>query len=286
MTIVFYDIENIARGRGKLRATHNLEAVYHSITSYPEVGSIAEHRAYYGHATVGEQVKGLLKKLNISSLETQKPKRQAPGQYKNFTDLHIFIDALHLAYTDPEVECFVLASYDCDFFVLAGRLHQLGKTVIVFDKENLEPALFLGPKKKVKQDPNHIKQVNRVLKSLAHKYNSILNFDELVNKIIAKGMEDDSFCTMLHSNGINISNIYQQIKLIPRKKAFTYKQGGQKKMPCAFAKALLDTKFCVVEQNGLFFVMEKELTPEGAVLIFPQTEDDSTTAAIDDEACI
>ena len=280
MTIVFYDIENIARAKGKKSAVHNLEAVYQSIVSFPEVGKIVEHRAYYGRATVGEQVKGLLKRLHILSVETEKPKIRPHGQYKNFTDLHIFTDALHVAYTNPEVECFVLASYDCDFFVLAGRLHQLGKMVIVFDKESLEPTLFLSPKKKVKQDLNAVRQVNRVLKAVAQKYSGILDFEELVCRMITKSMEDDTFRAVLQGSGINISGIYQHIKLTPRKKALTYKQGGQKKMPPAFAKALLGSKFCVVERGGLFFVMEKELVPEGGVLVFPQIEDHSASAAI------
>jgi len=68
-------------------------------------------------------------------------------------------------------------------------------------------------------------------------------------------------------------------------KKISYKQNGEKKMHLAFARALLDSEFCVVQRGALFFVMEKESAPEDAAIILPQDEHGETQDKSIDTPC-
>lgn len=272
MTVVFYDIENIIGSfssyKQKCTKLLLLEPIYDAVVHDPDVEDILEHRAYAW--TCPAYLKPEMKELNISFIETKKPVVQYNAhkehQIKNYADLHIFIDALDFAYTNPNTHCFVLVSHDSDFLVLADKLTSMGKRVIVFNKKDKLPAVFTKP------HPQAIKislssHIDKTLKSRLKQYKSMDNFKLLVNEVLEKCSEDKTFYTNLCADGVNISSLYQHIQNLSPTKKISYKQTGETKMPLAFAKALSDSRFCVVERENLFYIMARESLPENANII-------------------
>ncbi|MCL1807011.1 MAG: NYN domain-containing protein [Oscillospiraceae bacterium] len=267
MTIVFYDIENII---GRIKQYHRLIIEYMENTS--DFGEVAEHRAYCTwRSPKSLELKYELQGLGISFIETKPPSRHYE-RIKNFADLHIFIDALDIAYTRPEIQNFVLVSCDSDFLVLAEKLTQMGKKTIIFNKIHKSPEEFTLRIPQAAATLNESAHAKRVLKASVDKHGNIKEFGALVNAVLEECVKSKIFYSVLHTHGISISSIYQHIQNIPRKKKISYKQSGEKKMQIGFAKVLSDSKFCVAEINDTFFVIDKDVIPSDAKIVLPQED--------------
>jgi hypothetical protein len=271
MTVVFYDIENIVLSIPHGKKSYRLKPVYDAVMRFPEIGVVGEQRGYcMWHHNVYQPIRKEMDRLGIHLRVTKKPVINRRIHYiKNYSDLYIFLDAIEIAYTHPDVDCFVLVSYDSDFTVLAEKLFEMGKQVIIFDSdEKLQPFCFQPPvpPEKNEKESTHIK---KMVFECTKKYGGIKDFGSIVNKVL-DGVSEDELCNrVLTKNGFNISSFYHTMK--NAYDYISYKKGGIKNMPLSFAAALQDTRFCVCKRGEQFFLRLRDTVDEDEVIVVEVT---------------
>ena len=100
---------------------------------FPEFVSILEKKGTLLHRRVyGDFSSSYLSLWKERSLRCQfLPIQQFQKAGGNSTDMRLIIDAMDILYTNPEIDCFCLASGDADYISLITRLKESGKKVIV-----------------------------------------------------------------------------------------------------------------------------------------------------------
>lgn len=93
------------------------------------------------------------------------------------------------------------------------------------------------------------------------------DFNEHIIKILTHCSKQSGFKVLLHSHGVSLVCFYQILKnRFPKK--IMYKQNGEKKLHTSFARAILNSEFCVCEmENGLFFIFHRDARPASARIV-------------------
>ena len=269
MTVVFYDAENMA-----IKKT-----ILNCVCTLPNIEEIIDHRVYYTRVSNEQALNDLFQDVSSTIIKVNKPSGvKGMKSAKNFLDFHIFADALRLAYTKNEIETFVFVSHDSDFLVLADHLVNMNKKVLVLKKESF--TIHELSKKTTVPSPmrnsTYIKhKITECSKQPAKKTQT---FDSRLNGVLDACIKCENFHSILVKEGINISSLHSIIKSNSNK--FMYKQTGEKKMHLAFAKALVGSRFCVIQKDSLFYVTEHASVSDNSVIVtFDENAVDITTSA-------
>lgn len=261
MNVVFYDTENL--NLSKKNQSCKLREIHRSIPLLPDLEGAIEHRLYFTNTESGAKLKDAFPDLNNKFLLFHRPRKK---KVRNFLDFYIFMDAVALAYTRPQIEHFIIVSKDSDFFILAQYLRGIGKKVSLFEQNSLVIQPF----------PTQAESTRKFVQEAARSSLHTQDFNLFVHHILQTCAESPKAQKVLQEGGINISLIYESIKQAVGQNKLSYKQNGEKKMHLSFARALLESNFCVIEKNSLFFVVQKDCIPAASTLVvLPEAVDPS-----------
>lgn len=84
-----------------------------------------------------------LKEILLSNTFTVIPSLRYGYAQKNNADIHLVLDALEVAYTNPLVDSFCLVSGDSDYVPLVGRLKGMGKYVLGISRSEAASSVFI-----------------------------------------------------------------------------------------------------------------------------------------------
>jgi len=126
----------------------------------------------------------------------------------------------------------------------------------------LAPPVIRSTKKNKKPRSPH-----SIIKScIPQQLRSKGNFNTHLLRSLEQCVNNEDFHNLLLAQGVNVSSFYQMLKnKFPKR--IMYKEDGEKKLHISFAKALLNSEFCVCEIDGLFYVFYYDYRPESANII-------------------
>lgn len=84
-----------------------------------------------------------LKEILLSNTFTVIPSLRYGYAQKNNADIHLVLDALEVAYTNPLVDSFCIVSGDSDYVPLVGRLKSMGKYVLGISRSEAASSVFI-----------------------------------------------------------------------------------------------------------------------------------------------
>lgn len=80
----------------------------------------------------------------LSNTFTVVPSLRYGYAQKNNADIHLVIDALEVAYTNPLIDSFCIVSGDSDYNPLVGKLKSMGKFVLGISRSEAASAIFIN----------------------------------------------------------------------------------------------------------------------------------------------
>ncbi len=87
---------------------------------------------------------GDLKEVLLSNTFTVVPSLRYGISQKNNADIHLVIDALEVAYTNPLIDSFCIVSGDSDYTPLVGKLKSMGKFVLGISRSAAASTIFIN----------------------------------------------------------------------------------------------------------------------------------------------
>ena len=87
---------------------------------------------------------GDLTEVLLSNTFTVVPSLRYGVAQKNNADIHLVIDALEVAYTNPLIDSFCIVSGDSDYTPLVGRLKSMGKFVLGISRSAAASNIFIN----------------------------------------------------------------------------------------------------------------------------------------------
>ena len=92
------------------------------------------------------------------------------------------------------------------------------------------------------------------------------DFNMHIVRILSQCAKQEDFHQLLLYHGVSMSSFYQLLKnRFPNR--ISYKQNGEKKLHMSFARALLNSKFCVCEINEQFHIFYYNSRPDSAHVV-------------------
>ena len=85
-----------------------------------------------------------LKEVLLSNTFTVVPALKHGHHQKNSMDIHLILDALEVAYTNPLIDSFCIVSGDSDFVPLVGKLKSMGKFVLGISRSEATSHTFIN----------------------------------------------------------------------------------------------------------------------------------------------
>lgn len=87
---------------------------------------------------------GDLTEVLLSNTFTVVPSLRYGVAQKNNADIHLVIDALEVAYTNPLIDSFCIVSGDSDYNPLVGKLKSMGKFVLGISRSEVASTIFIN----------------------------------------------------------------------------------------------------------------------------------------------
>ena len=125
-----------------------------------------------------------LKEVLLSNTFTVVPSLRYGISHKNNADIHLVIDALEVAYTNPLINSFCIVSGDSDYTPLVGKLKSMGKFVLGISRSEVASNIFINAcnefqflesvartagnnqKKKQSHEPMDLQELDRLVDSI------------------------------------------------------------------------------------------------------------------------
>ena len=85
-----------------------------------------------------------LKELLLSNTFTVVPSLRFGVAQKNNADILLVLDALEIAYSNPQIDSFCIVSGDSDYVPLVGKLKSMGKFVLGISRSEVASSIFIN----------------------------------------------------------------------------------------------------------------------------------------------
>ncbi len=141
---IFVDIENLINGASTLGLPLDLGPI---VESLKEFGRVQVRRCF---GDISQCLKGMNKTDQVEPIRKMLHRHlfqieDVPylTEHKNTADIHLVVDALSLAFREPNLDCFVVVSSDRDYVPLFNKLRELGRMVVAIgiDPEETSPMV-------------------------------------------------------------------------------------------------------------------------------------------------
>ncbi|MBD2532106.1 NYN domain-containing protein [Nostoc flagelliforme FACHB-838] len=208
-TAIFYDIENLTRGRSNPNLNFSLKQIQTNLEKTTLVNKIAIQCAYADWSDSRLRLlKNKIQELGIEAIQIFDYSHK-----RNAADMQLAIDVMELAQSRPTLQVFVIISGDGAFAALAKKLHEYGKTLIGCAYEGQINRILKSvcdcfipiptPQAKIEDIP-----INQVASE------SQLNDDILVvtKKALQDLKKDVEKLSQLQQGGIHISQIHKILR--------------------------------------------------------------------------
>ena len=155
-----------------------------------------------------------------------------------------------------------------------NRAHDIANAEMryaVNNLQNVKPAVIPGylqpPQSSSTKAPSEPKSPLSIIRScIPQSLRKDGDFNTHILRILKQCAKQEHFHELLLSQGVSLSSFYQLLKnRFPKK--ISYKQNGEKKLHMSFSRALLNSKFCVCEINGLYFIFYYDNRPDSAFIV-------------------
>ena len=85
-----------------------------------------------------------LKELLLSNTFTVVPSLRFGVAQKNNAEILLVLDALEIAYSNPQIDSFCIVSGDSDYVPLVGKLKSMGKFVLGISRSEAASTIFIN----------------------------------------------------------------------------------------------------------------------------------------------
>lgn len=137
-----------------------------------------------------------LKPLLLSNTFSVVPSLRWGVASKNNLDIQLVIDALEVAYTNSNIDCFCIVSGDSDYTPLVGKLKAMGKFVLGISRSEVASQIFINACSEfIFLESVSTKKIDTSVKK--DSVNSIIELGELIETVMADKGDEQMFASEL-----------------------------------------------------------------------------------------